>query len=251
MAEIASTCPKCGNSLLEIVYGMVDPETMENPAVIVGGCDFDPNAPVRGCRSCGFRGYPGGRTYKTSFTVNGHAVNLLEFTDIEVWLLAETNFKARLELLHRGVSEREIFQQVLENEDWLLLPFEPFAQVYVHVDDETGKPLLASWFYAHEEVLLYSYLMPGGNRWQEPISRQDFYDVVLPLKRPSLSVWLVKANDDSPDIFDPEVLPVDFGSQAVRAVIDNTSPTFSAADKRMERPILWPSWFTLPEAFRF
>ncbi len=51
-----SICPKCGsNSIVPIAYGLPEQalfEAADRGEVVLGGCEFSPDAPNRHCKDC-------------------------------------------------------------------------------------------------------------------------------------------------------------------------------------------------------
>jgi hypothetical protein len=51
-ADVA--CPACGaREAAVIVWGMVTPEVLDDPDVVIGGCVVDADSPNRRCLACG------------------------------------------------------------------------------------------------------------------------------------------------------------------------------------------------------
>lgn len=253
-------CPQCGNKLLRIVYGMVDPSVLDDPDTIVGGCDINGIEPWLGCSQCDFRGFPGGRTYKTFHTKPGYKpgtensenpeviqreFDLLRATNEQLWGWSDGLFEARLELLHRGISEQEIFDAYLENELWQFMPFKPFEIALVYYSRPRGKVLGIGLFYAHERFQAANHL--GGNKttWASLHSPKLFLDTLLPHKSEGLETWELDLRDlDTSDAYWES--ETDCGSAFIRACLEkdwSVDPAdFSELVGQFERPILWPHW---------
>ena len=252
-------CPNCGNELVPIVYGMVDPSARNDPKTIIGGCEIDGNEPWLGCTWCDFRGYPGGRTYKTFHTKPGYKpgtensnnpeiiqreFDLLSARDEELWGWSDGLFEARLELLHRGVSEQEILNAYFENEHWQFMPFKPYEMALVYYSRPRKMVLGIGLFYAHERFQAAHHLTPEDTSWVA-LSPQIFIKRLVAHKSEGLETWeLNLENLDTSDAYwEGES---DFGSEFVAACLAknwSVDPAdFGGALGQWERPILWPYW---------
>ncbi len=261
MKKAIRSCPKCGDQMKKILYGMPSPDVLESDEYIIAGCMLGPDAPQIGCPSCGYETQPGGRTYRTEFTkpiykpgtedwdepeIIQRKIDLVTASDEEVWALSDGLFQARLELLHRGVDEKQINDRYLQEENWSFMPFKPYAEVLVYVDSATKEPLMASWFFAHESTHGFCFIQAGGEQWDTVGTTNQFHDLMLSLKREALETWHVAADDSYPA---PDGPPTHLSSPAVRAVIEGKYPKFGPRDSKQERPILWPYWFESDRSF--
>lgn len=253
-------CPECGNELLRIVYGMVDPSVLDEAKTILGGCDIDGNEPWLGCSQCDYRGYPGGRTYKTFHTKPGYKpgtensanpeviqreFDLPRATDEQLWGWSDGLFEARLELLHRGVSEREIFDAYIENELWQFMPLKPYETALVYYSKPRQMVLGIGLFYAHERFQAAHHLTPDTANWVALSSAQIFINRLVEHKSEGLESWELDLSslDTSDAYWEGET---DFGSPFIKACLENgwsiNPADFGELLSQNERPILWPHW---------
>jgi len=255
-------CPKCGATLKKIVYGMITSDAIESGEFIIGGCEIDGTQPWLGCEDCDFRGFPGGRTFRTSFEethyeenpsgvdealVTSVQIDLMTATEDELWLLASRLFEARLELLHRGVSKRDIEIAYEQNwENWIFMPFEPFEEILVHFSRPSGKVLGVTIYFAHEKFQHHMRLILEDGTWGEFPSWHEFRATVLGYKSEGLETWVL----EGPEIDTIEAYggsATDLNSEFVRALIARkwrVDPReFPGELSLLDRPILWPYWY--------
>jgi len=255
------SCPKCGNKLKAIMYGMVDSETADNPDVILGGCAVDGNEPFLGCSDCGFEGFPGGRTYRTFHTKPGYKpgtenskspeiitreFDLVSASTEELWGWSDGLFEARLELLHRGVSNQQIQDAYLENENWDFMPFDPFETILCYFSRLTGKVLGFGIFYAHAKFQAAHHLGQGDSRWNMLTSSTEFLEVLMKHESEGLETWKVDFDGmDSAEAYSEEMSTL--GSEFLVSCLANNwalDPAgFPREMRQLDRPILWPFWF--------
>ncbi len=253
-------CSQCGNELVRIVYGMVDPSLLDDRKTMLGGCEIDGNEPWLGCPECGFRGYPGGRTYKTFHTKPGYKpgtensknpeiiqreFDLPSATFDQLWGWSDGLFEARLELMHRGVSEREILHAYYENEHWQYMPFKPDETALVYYSKPRQMVLGIGLFYAHEKFQAAHHLTPDDDNWVTLYSPQFFIDRLVAHKSEGLETWELDLTDlDTSDAYwEGET---DFGSTFIANCLEknwSVNPAdFGGLLEQCDRPILWPYW---------
>ena len=261
-------CPKCGKTLVPIVYGMVDQATASDPSVIIGGCLIDGNQPYLGCLSCGWQGFPGGRSYKTRFTqrklvqlsddpdtgIRDVTFDVVEATPGELFVWAAGLFEARLELLHRGLTTIEELEHLeIENDHWEPMPFEQKEATIAYYDPKTSLVLAVAMFFSRENSHVFTYAESGLDDWDMVSSRKEFMDLVLSWKRESLESWEIKTlststapeGDGSKETWgSPVIEAIWLNRQVARSLLEEQGQQYS-------RPILWPSWFDPAEAFNW
>lgn len=262
-------CPKCGNGLVPIIYGMVDQATANDPSVMIGGCLIDGTEPHAGCRSCGWQGFPGGRSYKTSFTkpklvqlsddpddtgVREVTFDVLSAKPEELMVWSAGLFEARLELIHRGLMSVEALEELeFENEHWESMPFEQKEATIAYIDSETSEVLAVAMFFSHKKWHMFSYAKFGLDDWDTASSQTDFTQLVVSWKRASLESWEIKtlSTSTSPE---GDSSKETWGSPVIEAVWLNQKVSRDLLEEQGQqyaRPILWPWWFEPSEAFNW
>ena len=259
------TCPSCGGKLQGIIYGRVTQEALENPELIIGNCIIDGKEPQLGCIECGWRGFPGGREFRTKFNKNvaepTHSemvegvlqLDLVEVSNTDLMALAATLLEARLELIHRGVVSREDIDRLsFENEHWRSLPLDSKEEIVAYFDAETQRVIAVAQFLASKNCHLFMYVRPGMKEWGTLLTREEFRDFVESLKRPRLQSWeLTVGEDETPEEFIQG--RSSYANDVIKTVWANEKVTFKQLRTnglRYEQPILWPWWFDEVQAFR-
>ena len=259
-----SVCPDCGSAVKPIVYGMV-----AGPGdYIIGGCMVDGTEPHFGCETCGWQGYPGGRTYQTVFykskIVPGteeqnprHYFNVkfdvVAANTEDLWEWAAGLFEARLELLHRGVPRELIEEKEREIDHWESLPFDLKEEVIAYYNPETQRVKAVAYFYAEGAIHGVVYRKPGQKEWMHFDNRADFQKTLTSFKADALESWALDFNSELAETI---VLWGDssLGNPALELLETTDSlpiRTLFENSDQFERPILWPWWFEPANAFQF
>ena len=253
-------CPECGSPLKSIVYGLVD-ENHETDNIL-GGCEVDGTEPWLGCGRCDFRGFPGGRTFKTFHTKPGYRpgtgnssnpeiiereFNLLTASEDQLWGWSDGLYEARLELLHRGIPKERINAAYKENwELWTFMPFDPVEEIFVHYSRIQGRVLGVTMYFAHEKVQHALTLERAANLWRPFESSRDFMNTVLRFKVEGLETWLIESPHlETEDAYWGE--ECDLNSPFVKSLeaSDWTSDPKAFPEEMvgLSVPILWPHWY--------
>lgn len=253
-------CPECGSGLSEILYGLVG-ESLA-PGTLLGGCEVDGTEPWLGCKRCGYRGFPGGRTYKTFHTKPGYRpgtensdnpeviereFNLLTASEDQLWGWSDGLFEARLELLHRGISKERINAAYDENwELWTFMPFDPVEEIFVHYSRTQRRVLGVTMYFAHEKFQHALTLKHGALLWRPFESSKDFMNTVLSFKVEGVETWLIEApNLETEDAYWGE--ECDLNSQFIKSLVASSWTSdprdFPEEMVGLRVPILWPHWY--------
>ena len=254
-------CPQCGAILKKIQYGLTAPGDAD-PDAVVGGCEIDGCEPWLGCSRCDYRGFPGGRTYKTLHTKPGYRpgtensanpeiiqrqFNLLTANEDQLWGWSDGLFEARLELLHRGVSKEELNAAYEKNwEHWTFMPFDPHEEILVHFSRPQEKVLGVTIYFAQEKVQHALTLEADSTTWKPFESSHDFRKTVLGFKVEGVETWLLESQS-------LETENAYWGDECDlnSAFIKSLSPSGWRSDPRdftdeligLRFPILWPHWY--------
>lgn len=257
-------CPDCRTELKQIVYGMMTEELFESGDYIPGGCLIDGLEPHWGCDNCGYRGFLGGREYKTRHTKPGYkpgtenslnpeiielVFDVIEASDEELWGWSEGLWEARLELLHRGISKAEIEAYGEQAELWDAMPFEETELGIIQYDPATQKIIGIEIFYAHGKTQSYSYRLPGMDKWGGCYTVGDFHHVQTNFPREAnLETWqLILKEGQSDDAFWEEESDLDHPLVKQMLASENVSKeNLEKYSPQFERFFIWPSWFFEP-----
>ncbi len=255
-------CPECGATLKKITYGLMSKDALESGDYILGGCQIDVLEPWLGCPNCNFEGFPGGRTFRTEFEIPNHIfdpdgytgteltrhhVDLTTATEDQLWKLAARIFEARLELVHRGVKQREIEIAYDQNwEDWTFMPFEPFEEILVHFSRPQEKVLGVVINFAYEKFQFCTRLRAQDGSWEQLSPGPEFHEAFSNYDREGLETWELESKElQTEDAYASEV--TDLNSPFIRALSQNNwnvDPRHYPNELfELSRPIRWPHWY--------
>ena len=254
-------CPECRAKLKNIRYGMF--ATPPKNDEIDGGSLIDPNAPTKACPKCDWRGGNGGRTWETNFsrtlieadpsnssveierTIN---IDLSSLTNDELLEFGKYKLEARFELVFKGLDpiQVDLYYDQFDVNEAPSMPLIDTDVTLAYYNASTQRVEQVCYFFAKQYDHLFQYLRPGMRDWGAASSSvQEFHEVVLSMKKPDVSGWIIKFPDEisEEDMFSS---PDNFGSEVIKAMIQGDAISREELERhatQLDETVYFPHWF--------